>query len=103
MFPFVITWMVRAFVRGPAKSWIFTSAALSLFRFAKRRTGRQAVIDLSHVKPGDRILIEHLSVTHEEQLKQEKAARRSNKAALKRDKRLIRASKRGGSRSRQLV
>lgn len=103
MFRRILTWAVRSFVRGPGKSWVFTSGALSLARFAKARTGRRQVIDLSRTKPGDKILIEHLPVTHKQQIKAEKVAKRSAKTAKKTEKKALKASSRGGRRSRRSV
>lgn len=68
---------------GPARSWVFSSGFLALVRFAKRRTGRREVIDISATKPGDKIVIEHLDITHKEQIKQFKA---EAKAGKRRDK-----------------
>lgn len=103
MFSRLLTFAVRSFVRGPGKSWLFTSGALGLVRFARNRMGRRQVIDLSSTKPGDRIVIEHLPVTHEEQIKAGKVAKRQRRQAQKSDKRaakrLAAASSRGGKRS----
>ena len=79
-------------IGGPARSWIFTSGFMALFRFAKNRTGRREVLDLSATKPGDKIIIEHLDITHKEQIKQfkgeKKAGKRSAKAEKARSKQL---------------
>lgn len=84
----LIPFLVRLVVRGPAKSWIFTSGAMALLKMAKKTTGRRELIDLSDTKPGDRIVIEHLSVSHKTQIKGEK---QSKKAA----KKVKRAAKKG--------
>lgn len=92
----LLTLIVRSVVRGPAKSWVFTSGALGLARFAKKTTGRRELIDLSDTKPGDRIVIEHLHVTHKEQLKDEKLAKKATKRDKKAVKKAVRAAKRAG-------
>ena len=71
---------------GPARSWLFSSGLLALFRFAKRQTGRRQVIDLSSTKPGDKIVIEHLDITHGEQIKQFKAQKKLEKQHEKAEK-----------------
>lgn len=73
-------------IGGPGRSWLFTSGFLALFRFAKRQTGRRQVVDLSSTKPGDKIIIEHLDVTHKEQIKQIKAEKKSEKSRAKAEK-----------------
>ncbi len=73
-------------VGGPARSWVSTSGFMALFRFARRRMGRREVIDLSATKPGDKIVIEHLDITHKEQIKQFKAAKKSDKAQSRSEK-----------------
>ena len=71
---------------GPARSWIFTSGFMALFRFARNRTGRRELIDLSATKPGDKIVIEHLDITHKQQIKQIKAGKKSDKRTAKTEK-----------------
>ena len=73
-------------IGGPARSWIFTSGFMALFRFARSRTGRREVIDLSATKPGDKIVIEHLDITHKEQIKQIKGQKKSDKRRAKNEK-----------------
>ena len=76
----LVSLLVRLVVRGPAKSWIFTSGAMGLLKLVKKTTGRRELIDLADSKPGDKFVIEHLSVSHKTQIKDEK---RSKKAAKK--------------------
>lgn len=77
---------IRKAINGPGRSWLFTSGFMALFRFAKNRTGRREVIDLSATKPGDKIIIEHLDITHKQQMKQMKGAKKSDKAAARTEK-----------------
>lgn len=91
----VLTLLVRGVVRGPAKSWVFTSGALSLLKLVQRTKGRREIIDLSQTKPGDKIIIEHLSITHKEQIRDEKHAKKAGKKASKAEKKAVRAAKRG--------
>lgn len=67
---------LRAYTRSPARSWLITSVATVLYRMVKKTTGRREVIDVSSIKPGEMIIIEHLPVTHKEQIKEEKRRRR---------------------------
>ncbi len=90
----LLSLVVRGLVRGPAKSWVFTSGALALLRLVRKGTGRRELIDLSGTKPGDKIVIEHLDITHKEQLKDEKRRKKASKQAKRADKKAARAAKR---------
>lgn len=90
----LINLAVRGVVRGPAKSWVFTSGAMALMKLVTNTTGRREVIDLSDTKPGDKIVIEHLSITHKEQLRDEKRAKKSAKKDKKATKKAVRAARR---------
>ncbi|MDH5521299.1 MAG: hypothetical protein OEZ14_12295, partial [Acidimicrobiia bacterium] len=46
------------------------------YRMVHKTVGRREVIDVSSIKPGEMIIIEHLPVTHKEQIKEEKRRRR---------------------------
>ncbi len=76
MFRRLVVWGIRSYVGGPAKSWVFTSAAVLGLRLVKSVGGRRELIDLSTVKPGDTILIEHLPISHKRQIKDMKKAKR---------------------------
>ncbi len=67
---------VRSYIGGPAKSWIFTSGAMLAYRVVKSVTGRRELIDISSVKPGETMLIEHLDVSHKRQIKEMKRSKR---------------------------
>ena len=82
----IVKFAIRRGINGPARSWIFTSGFMALFRFAKGKTGRREVIDLSSTKPGDRILIEHLDITHKQQIKQIKAEKKAGTRTAKAEK-----------------
>ncbi len=108
----LITFGVQRTVNGPAKSWVFTSGAMLLMRIVSGQTGRRETIDLSNTKPGDKILIEHLPITHGEQMKQfkraakddakaEKAAKASAKASRKASKKAGKAQKRAERKARR--
>lgn len=86
---------IRKGIGGPARSWVFTSGFLALFRFAKNRTGRREVLDLSATKPGDKIVIEHLDITHKEQIKQIKTSKKSEKSRAKQLKKELRRARKG--------
>ena len=77
---------IRKGIGGPGRSWIYTSGFMALFRFAKNRTGRRQLIDLSSTKPGDKIVIEHLDITHKQQIKQFKAEKKAGKRSAKAEK-----------------
>ncbi len=66
---------LSAYTRSPARSWLITTVVTVLYRLAQKTTGRREVIDVSSIKPGEMIIIEHLPVTHKEQIKEEKRRR----------------------------
>ncbi|MEM7271613.1 MAG: hypothetical protein AAF547_00910 [Actinomycetota bacterium] len=79
MFRRLVIWAVRSYIGGPARSWIFTSAAVLALRLVRSTTGRQELVDLSSVKPGQTLIIEHLPISHRRQirdLRQERKAQR---------------------------
>lgn len=94
----LLTFGVQRVVGGPARSWVFTSGAMALWRFISSQTGRRETIDLSNTKPGDKILIEHLPITHKQQMKQAKADKKLDKADLKTAKKSAKADKKSSKR-----
>lgn len=87
MFGRLILWAVRRYFGGPAKSWVLTTAILMVVRLVRSVVGRRELVDLSSVKPGETMLIEHLPISHRRQMKdlkkEKRATRRSRKAAAK--------------------
>ncbi len=94
MFGKLLTFAVHLLVRGPGKSWVFTSGALGLAKAVRKGVGRHELIDVSDIRPGDKIVIEHLKVTHKDQLKDEKRRKKSDKRARRATKKAVRAAKR---------
>lgn len=98
----LVKFAIRKGIGGPARSWIFTSGFMALFRFARSKTGRRELVDLSATKPGDKIVIEHLDITHKQQIKQLKAEKKAGartakaeKAAAKQLKKELRRARKG--------
>jgi hypothetical protein len=71
---------VRSYIKGPAKSWLFTTLALFALRRMRQTVGRQPVVETLSVKPGQTITVEGLQVSHQHQIKQ---TRREKRAARK--------------------
>ncbi len=71
---------IRSYVGGPARSWLYTSAALWLFRKVQSTVGRQELVDMSSLKPGETIVITNLDVSHKRQIRD---LRRTAKAERK--------------------
>lgn len=88
----LLKYAIRATVRSPGKSWVYTSAAMLLLRVVSRSIERKELIDLSTTKPGDRLIIEHLEISHAEQMKQLKRERKSERKAAKQAKKSSRHS-----------
>jgi len=86
----LVIWVVRSYVGGPAKSWIFTSLALRLVKLARSAMGRRPLVDVSRIRPGETIVIEQLSISHEQQMKNMKQQRRQAKRDAKREGRAAR-------------
>lgn len=80
----VLIWGVRSYVGGPAKSWVFTSAALGLYRLVRSVRGRREIVDLSSIKPGQKIVIEHLPISHKKQIREFRRTGRAERRAAKR-------------------
>lgn len=70
---------VASYARSPTRSWLITTVATVLYRMVRKTVGRREVIDVSSIKPGEMIIIEHLPVTHKEQIKEQKRRRRRRK------------------------
>ncbi len=90
----LVPFLVRLVVRGPAKSWVFTSGAMGLVKLVKNTTGRRELIDLADSKPGDKFVIEHLSVSHKTQIKDEKRSKKAAKKVKRAAKKDLRKAKR---------
>lgn len=71
---------IGAYTRSPARSWLITTMATVLYRMVQRTVGRREVIDVSSIKPGEMVIIEHLPVTHKQQIKEEKRRRRRRRS-----------------------
>lgn len=72
----LVAWAIQSYIRGPSRSWIYTSLALWAIRLIRRVTGRRPVTETLSVSPGQKVTIEALDVTHRRQIKDEKRARR---------------------------
>ncbi len=67
-----------------ASRWVLTTVGALLFRSVSKLFQKKELVDLSKSKPGDKFVIEHLDVTHSDQIKQTKAAKKAAKKARKR-------------------
>ncbi|MEZ5343218.1 MAG: hypothetical protein R2706_17795 [Acidimicrobiales bacterium] len=99
MFQKLLLFGVRKTVRGPAQSWVFTSGMMLLLRWAKRKTERREIVELTNLKPGDKYIIESLHVTHGEQIKAEKQAARSAKSNAKAHKAAVKAARKAARKA----
>lgn len=91
--------LIGRYIKGPARSWIYTSLGLMALRFLRSKIGSREVVELTASKPGDRIVIEHLGVDHKTQIRQLAAiAKRDRKA----EKKLARAAKRDHKADKQV-
>ncbi len=97
----LLTFGIQRAIGGPAKSWVFTSGAMTLYRLVKKQTGRREVIDLSASAPGDKFIIEHLPITHKEQMKEMKRTKKSDKKLAKAEKASAKATKKAMKAARK--
>ncbi len=66
---------------SPRNSWLYTSAALGLYRGLRRFMGRRAVVEQFSLVPGQTYVVESLEVTHKDQIKQIKQENKALDAA----------------------
>jgi len=74
---------ISAYTRSPGRSWLITTVVTMLYRMVSKTMGRHEVIDVSSIKPGEMVIIEHLPVTHKQQIKEEKRTRRRRRRRSK--------------------
>jgi len=75
------------YLKSPARSWVITTVATILLRLVRSTVGRRELIDISSIKPGEMIIIEHLPVSHKEQIIDEKKSKRRARKESRRNKR----------------
>ena len=89
-----ISWGVRRYIGGPGRSWVFATVALLGYRLVRSVVGRRPVSHVAPVAKGEKVVIEHLPVTHGEQIKAERSQARAEKAERRLARKQARASKR---------
>lgn len=103
MFQRLLIWGVRRYVGGSSRSWVFASLALLLVRLVRSTTGRREVVDVGSIKPGDKIVIEHLPISHGRQIKQMKAEQHAASKAAKAEKRVAKQYKKAAKAEKRAV
>lgn len=99
----VALWGVRRYFKGPGGSWLYTWFAVLGWRAAKAVAGRREVVDAGPLSRGKKVIIEHLTESHGQQLREEKRIRKDAKAVGRRYKRERRSLKRQERRYRKSV
>ncbi len=79
----LVLWALRRYFGGPAKSWVFTTAVVMVARMVRSVVGRRELVDLSSMKPGQTMIVEHLPISHRRQIKDIKKEKRATKRARK--------------------
>lgn len=79
----IVQLLLSRYMNSPARSWLITSVVAALNWMIRRTVSRREVIDISSIKPGEIIIIEHLPVTHKQQMKEEKRSRRQRRRSSK--------------------
>lgn len=99
-----LIWAVSRYLGGEKSSSLVASGVTLLIKTVKSVTGRRELVDVGKVKPGQRIVIEHLHVTHKKQIRsmkaEQKALKRAERSAAAEARALRRAQRR--ARRRQL-
>ncbi len=80
------------FVSQDPFKWMVASMMLMSVRKVRSFAAPAPMIDLSKSKPGDRFVIEHLDISHNEQIKAFKRAKKADKRSARDAKRLARKS-----------
>jgi len=78
----------RMILSRRSKSWLFSSILMLVFKILKGLFTKKEIVDLSKSKPGDKFIVEHLDITHAEQIKQIKRDKKSQKKQKKLQKKL---------------
>ncbi len=90
-----ILWGISRAAGGPGRALVWTVIARRLLRVIRSTTGRRPVVDVGTIRPGQRVVIEHRTISHGKQIKQFKAEAKQAKQAAKRERRAAaRAEKR---------
>jgi len=99
----IALWGVRRYFKGPGGSWLYTWFAVLGWRAVKAVAGRREVVDVGPLSRGKKVIVEHLTETHGQQLREEKRIRKDAKATSRRYKRERRSLKRQERRYRRSV
>lgn len=95
----LVYWGISRYSGGPGRAWVYTSIAELGLRASRRLRGRHPVRDTSKVKRGQMVVIEHLGVSHAEQIRSIKRDRRAAKRAARTARREARAAARVARRA----
>ena len=79
-------WGFRRYMGGTSRSWVFTAAAMLGIRAIKSVTGRRELVDTGDIKPGRRVEIEHLQISHRRQIRELKSQRKTARNVAKAEK-----------------
>ena len=74
----LLFWLLRIYFGGKQKSWLIVSVVALMLRVGKSLFGRSESVDLSKVKPGQRLVIEHLSTTHKADIRKGRKPKRGS-------------------------
>lgn len=79
----LLVWALSRYFGGKARSWMYVTGALFVVRAVRSVLGRRELVDLSNIKKGESIMIEHLPISHKRQIKELKRDKRKRKRNLK--------------------
>lgn len=80
---------------------VYATVALAAYDALTSRTGKQELVDISHLKPGETIVIQSLDVSHKEQIKQEKRDHKQDKRAVKQAEREAKVARKEAKAARK--
>jgi|GEM_PF-6136073 len=81
--------LARMVLSRKGSSWLFSTILMLVWKLLKKVFKRKELVDLSKSKPGDKFIVEHLPITHGEQIKQ-----------IKRDKKALKKKRKANKKSR---
>ncbi len=84
--------LARSRTRSAASGVVLTTAALAVYDSLISRTGRQELVDVSGIKPGETIVITALDVSHKQQIKDERRSKKVAKKTAKADAKAARVT-----------
>ncbi len=79
----LLLWAVRSYIGAGSNAWIYTSAAQLGLRMVRSVRGRRWVVERLSIAPGQIVMIDHLRISHKQQMKDIKREKKQSKRAAR--------------------